>query len=71
MTRYRTTVFTTVRFDIEHDEPFDNKESVKEAITYLTDFGTAFILADGDWPRIVETDVIEDDVGDMNVPQEE
>jgi hypothetical protein len=69
--RYRTTVFTTVRFDIEHDEPFDNKEAVKEAITYLTDFGDAFILADGDLPRIVETEVIEDDVGMMNVQEEE
>lgn len=71
MATYRTTVFTTVRFDIEHDEPFDNKDAVKETITYLTDFRDAFILADGDWPRIVETEVIEDDVGVMNVPQEE
>lgn len=71
MATYRTTVFTTVRFDIEHDEPFDTKDAVKETITYLTDFGDAFILADGDWPRIVETEVIEDDVGVMNVPQEE
>ena len=67
---YRTRVITTVEFEIEHDEPYGNKQEILEDMPHLTDFAQAFILGDGDMPRIVSTYVIEDEVREMNREEE-
>lgn len=66
----KTRVSTTVIFEIEHDEPYGDVQEVLEDMPHLTDFGDAFILADGDLPRIISTYVVEDTVEEMNYEEE-
>lgn len=61
---YEHEVVTTVRFTVRSLEPYLDKEKFLEEFAYLTDMAT-FTEGD-DYPRVVATSVIEDEVEYMD-----
>ena len=57
---YEHEVVTTVRITVRSLEPYLDKSKFLEDYAYLTDFGN-FTESD-DYPRVVATTVVEDDV---------
>jgi hypothetical protein len=57
---YEHEVVTTVRFTVRSLEPYLDKSKFLEDFSYITDF--ARFTEDDDYPRVVATSVIEDDV---------
>lgn len=65
-TKLRTSVVTTVRFEIEHEGEISDKQDVYNFLAAHTSFSDAFVgAADGEF-TIVDADVIDDDIEDMN-----
>lgn len=61
---YEHEVVTTVRFTVRSLEPYLDKAKFLEEFAYLTDMAT---FTDGDdYPRVVATSVIEDEVEYMD-----
>lgn len=61
---YEHEVVTTVRFTVRSLEPYLDKNKFLEDFSYVTDFAT-FTECD-DYPRVVATSVIEDNVEYMD-----
>lgn len=66
MTKLRTSIVTTVRFEIEHEGEASDKQDIYNFLAAHTSFSDAFVGAtDGEF-TIVDADVIDDDIEDMN-----
>lgn len=62
----RTSIVTTIRFEIEHEGEVSDKQDVYNFLAAHTGFHDAFVGAtDGEF-TIVDADVIDDDIEDMN-----
>ena len=61
---YEHEVVTTVRFTVRSLEPYLDKQAFLEDFAYLTEF--AELVGADDYPRIVTTSVIEDEVEYMD-----
>jgi hypothetical protein len=67
----RTSIITTIRFEIEHDSEVSDKQDVYNFLAANTGFHDAFVGAtDGEF-TIVDADVIDDDIDDMNYDSKE
>lgn len=66
MSKLRTSVITTLRFEIEHDGEASDKQDIYNFLAHHTSFRDAFMdKTDGEF-TIVDVDVIDDDIEDMN-----
>lgn len=66
MSKLRTSIVTTVRFEIEHEGEISDNQDVYNFLAHHTSFSNAFVGAtDGEF-TIVDADVIDDDIQDMN-----
>ena len=71
MTKLRTSIVTTLRFEIEHEGEISDKQDVYNFLAHHTSFTDAFAGAtDGEF-TIVDVDVIDDDIEDMNYQADE
>lgn len=61
---YEHEVVTTVRVTVRSLDPYFNKDKFLEEYAWITDFSN-FLEAD-DYPRVVATSVVEDQVEYMN-----
>lgn len=62
----RTSIITTVRFEIEHEGEVSDKQDVYNFLAAHTSFYDAFVgQGDGEF-TIVDADVIDDDIEEMN-----
>lgn len=61
---YEHEVVTTVRITVRSTEPYLDESKFLEDFSYLTDFSN-FLECD-DYPRVVATSVVEDDVEFLN-----
>ena len=67
----KTIIYTTVRAEIEHDEPFDNKAQVLEYAQELLDYSSLDLGPSYDERcTLVAIEVVEDTVEDYNVAEE-
>jgi hypothetical protein len=70
MVQYRTVVYSTVRAEIVHDTPFDNKEDALEWIMgqSLLDYGSIVGGCSEDGAiRVVDVEVVTDELQDYNI----
>lgn len=66
MTKLRTSIVTTVRFEVEHEGEISDKQDIYNFLAAHTSFSDAFVdKTDGEF-TIVDADVIDDDIEDMN-----
>lgn len=61
---YEHEVVTTVRITVRSLEPYLDESKFLEDFSYLTDFSN--FLEGNDYPRVVGTSVVEDDVEYLN-----
>lgn len=61
---YEHEVLTTVRITVRSLNPYLDKAKFLEDYSWLTDFST--LLEDSDYPRVVATTVVEDEVEYMD-----
>ena len=66
---YEHEVVTTVRITVRSLEPYLDKAKFLEDYAYLTDFSD--YLDSDDYPRVVATSVVSDDVEYMNKEMED
>ena len=66
---YEHEVVTTVRITVRSLEPYLDKAKFLEDYAYLTDFSN--YLDSDDYPRVVATSVVSDDVEYMNKEMED
>lgn len=66
MSKLRTSVITTVRFEIEHDGEVSDKQDIYNFLAAHTSFLNAFGGASNGEFTIVDADVVDDDIEDMN-----
>jgi thymidine kinase len=68
----RTVIYTTVRAEIEHFEPFESKHDLLEYAQELLDYSVICGVTSSDkLCRIVDVEVVDDEVMDMNQPEDE
>ena len=68
----RTIIYTTVRAEIEHFEPFESKHDLLEYAQQLLDYSVICGAASSDkLCRVVDVEVVDDEVMDMNQPEDE
>lgn len=68
----RTVIYTTVRAEIEHFEPFESKHDLLEYAQQLLDYSVICGATTSDNRcRVVDVEVVDDEVMDMNQPEEE
>jgi thymidine kinase len=68
----RTIIYTTVRAEIEHFEPFESKHDLLEYAQELLDYSVICGVTSSDkLCRIVDVEVVDDEVMDMNQPEDE
>ena len=67
----KTVIYTTVRAEIEHDLPFDNKAQILEYAQELLDYASLDLGPSLDERcTLVAIEVVEDTVEDYNVAEE-
>ena len=66
---YEHEVVTTVRITVRSLEPYLDKAKFLEDYAYLTDFGN--LIECDDYPRVVATSVIDDEVEYINKEMED
>lgn len=72
MPKLRTSVITTVRFEIEHYDEVSDKQDIYNFLAAHTSFLDAFGGSSDGGFTIVDAEVIDDDIEDMNYnPYEE
>ena len=68
----RTIVYTTVRAEIEHFEPFESKHGLLEYAQELLDYSVICGVTSVDGRcRVVDVEVVEDEVSELNQAEEE
>jgi thymidine kinase len=68
----RTVIYTTVRAEIEHFEPFESKHDLLEYAQQLLDYSVICGTASSDkLCRVVDVEVVDDEVMEMNQPEDE
>ena len=68
----RTIIYTTVRAEIEHFEPFESKHDLLEYAQELLDYSVICGAASSDNQcRVVDVEVVDDEIMDMNQTEDE
>lgn len=68
----RTVIYTTVRAEIEHFEPFESKHDLLEYAQQLLDYSVICGTTTSDNKcRVVDVEVVDDEVMDMNQHEDE
>lgn len=68
----RTIIYTTVRAEVEHFEPFESKHDLLEYAQQLLDYSVICGATSGDGRcRVVDVEVVDDEVMDMNQTEDE
>jgi hypothetical protein len=68
----RTVIYTTVRAEIEHFLPFESKYDLLEYAQEILDYSVICGVTSSDkLCRIVDVEVVDDEVMEMNQPEDE
>jgi len=68
----RTIIYTTVRAEIEHFEPFESKHDLLEYAQEILDYSSICGATTSDNKcRVVDVEVVDDEVMDMNQQEDE
>ena len=72
--KYKTVIYTTVRAEVHHDHPFDNKAEALASIMTQELLDYTNVLGGAAWDesvRVTSVEIVEDEVQDYNLEPDE